>query len=126
MRKCLLIFIALSILITSCTSKYVVPTEQVLQDPEKYKITAVTTVDGEVIEFREGVSIQHGRVVGYSKDGTLKRIPLSEVKWIRSYGSRTNTTKSVLLGVGICFLVLTLSGIAFALGQYYSDRSNRP
>ncbi|MCK4321861.1 hypothetical protein KAX08_05025 [candidate division WOR-3 bacterium] len=121
MKKGIIVFTALSVLVTSCTSKYMIPNEQALQDPEKYKIKAVTTVDGEVIEFREGVSIQHGRVVGYSKDGTLKRIPLSEVKWIRSYGSRTNTVKSVLVVVGICLLVLTLNGIVFALGESYSN-----
>jgi hypothetical protein len=83
-----------------------IPTEQVLQDPEKYEIEAVTTVDGEVIEFREGVSIQHSRIVGWSKDGTLKRIPLSEVKSIRSYGEKIHIAKSVSLVVPICLFAL--------------------
>ena len=117
MKKGLLIFIALSVLVTSCTSKHIIPSEQVLQDPEKYKIEVVTLVDGEVIEFREGVSIQHGRIVGYSKDGTLKRIPLSEVKWIRGYDLKNHVTKGVLLGVVICFSALTFYGMVYLLSS---------
>ncbi len=108
MKKVILSFTALFVLVTSCTSKYVVPTEQALQDPEKYKIEAVTTLDGEIIEFREGVSIQDSRIVGWPKDGTLRRIPLSEVKSIRGYGEKIHIGKTLLLVVPICLFAIYL------------------
>jgi hypothetical protein len=121
MKKVILSFTALSVLLTSCTSKHVIPSDQVLQDPEKYKIEAVTTLDGQVIEFPKGANVQHGRVVGFSKDGTLKRIPLSELKWIRGYDSKAHTVtgKGALVLIPICLLILYFCWYSvYAIGQF--------
>lgn len=117
MKKCLLIFIALSILVTGCTSKYVVPTEQVLQEPEKYKIVAVTTTDGEIVEFDPPAGvIKDSIIVGHTKDSLQRFIPFSEVKSIYSskmskvfYGFLTGS----LTGIGAAMIgagIVTLGG----------------
>lgn len=95
MRKFLLIFIALSVLVTSCTSKYWIPREQFEQEPE-HTIFGVTTVDGEKIEFEEGTSLKDNRIVGFSK---YFSIPLSKVEMVHVKKFDLSKTTSVLIGI---------------------------
>lgn len=111
MKKCLLIFIALSVLVTSCSSKHVIPTEQVLQDPEKYKIASVTTVDGEVIDFPYTATIRDNKIVGYSKNDSLEVIPLSEIQSMSHM--KADRGKNIRLVIG-CVGALACVFVLFA------------
>lgn len=95
MKKCLLIFIALSVLVTSCTSKYWIPREQFEQEP-KHTIFGVTTVDGEKIEIKEGTSLKDNRIVGFSK---YFSIPLAEVEMVHVKKFDLSKTTSVLISI---------------------------
>lgn len=110
MKKCLLIFIALSVLVTSCSYKHVIPTEQVLQDPEKYKIASVTTVDGKVIEFPYTATIRDNKIVGYSGNDSLEVIPLSEIQSMSHMKADRGKNIRLVIGIGMlaCAVMLLI------------------
>jgi hypothetical protein len=78
-----------------------------LEEHPEYTITTVITVDGEVVEFeREGAKaavLRDQEISGYSRDGRLRVIPLSQVRMI--YVRKFDVAATVLLGIGVSALV---------------------
>ncbi|KPL19637.1 MAG: hypothetical protein AMJ92_02510 [candidate division Zixibacteria bacterium SM23_81] len=100
-----------------CYSPRQISREQLEQHPD-CSIAKVVTVDGEIFEFTTSpglrAHIRENMIEGRLKDGTLTRIPLSQVKMV--YIKRFDAVRSCILGISVLVL-LFVGGLSYALTE---------
>jgi hypothetical protein len=110
-----------------CYSTRVAPRQEVEGYPG-YRITKVTTVDGEVIEFdtekSEGARIIDGKIEGLSKDGSFRSIVLSQVVTVEI--RKIDTTETSFAVFGVLLLALVVFVLILAASWSYEMGAPNP
>jgi hypothetical protein len=90
-----------------CYSKHQIHREQLEQHPE-YRIAKVVTVDGEVIEFDtelgSGAALRGDEIEGFTKEGSFKIIPYSQVKML--YIQKLQPVETFFAVIGVSALMV--------------------
>lgn len=75
-----------------------------------YQIDKVEMTDGEVIEFEnkkgKEATLKQNEIVGSTKDGTFRILPLSQVKWIHVSKYDKRKTNTYIIGTAIAAVAL--------------------
>jgi len=101
-----------------CYSNRLIPPQD-LENYADYRVTEVITLDGEVIKFHtkraDGAVFTNDSIEGLCKDGSFRRIPISQVKM--AYVRKPDHAKTALFLMFITAgLVLLIIGLA-AFGE---------
>ncbi len=131
--------------LNGCTSKYYIPNELLIKNPEQYTISEVQTISSKTFEFKplrhaisetdihmhkiikeyeivqRGGIIKNDTIIGYLSDGTKKHIPLSQVK--KAYIIKGDTFKTIIIFVSALGVLGIIIGIGISQGwkEAFSD-----